>query len=125
MYIGQISNLTGASRRAIRHYEALNLIHPPERMGSYRVYDDHHIIVINLIRRAQSLGFKLLELVPVLEAKRAKNAFPLELAFAGIDEKRNELKRQIDKAKETDKALKALKLELAEVFNPDLSLVTV
>lgn len=124
MYIGKISNLTGASRRAIRHYEALALIHPPERVGSYRVYDDHHIIVINLIRRAQSLGFKLSELVPILEAKRVENAFPLEIAFASIDEKRHELKRQIDKAKETDKALKALKLELAEVFNPDLSLVT-
>ena len=125
MYIGQVSNLTGASRRAIRHYEALELIHTPRRVGSYRVYDNHHIIIINLIRRAQSLGFKLSELVPVLEAKRAKNLFPLELAFAVIDEKRNELKCQINKAKESDKALKALKLELAEVFNPDLSLVSV
>ena len=125
MYIGQVSNLTGASRRAIRHYEALDLIHTPQRVGSYRVYDNHHIIIINLIRRAQSLGFKLSELVPVLEAKRVKNLFPLELAFAVIDEKRNELKRQINKAKETDKALKVLKLELAEVFNPDLSLVSV
>ena len=122
MYIGKVSNLTGASRRAIRHYEELNLIHPPQRVGSYRVYDDHHIIVINLIKRAQPLGFKLSELVPVLEAKRAKNTFPLELAFKGIDDKRKELKQQILKAKETDKALLSLKQELSEVFNPDLTL---
>jgi MerR family copper efflux transcriptional regulator len=122
MYIGQVSNITGASKRAIRHYEELNLIHSPQRVGSYRVYDDHHIIVINLIKRAQSLGFKLSELVLILEAKRANYTFPLKLAFNGIDDKRKELKRQILKAKETDKALLSLKQELAEVFNPDLSL---
>ncbi len=116
MYIGQVSNITGASRRAIRHYEDLNLIHPPLRAGSYRVYDDHHIIVINLIKRAQSLGFKLSELVPILEAKKAKNTFPLELAFKGIDGKREELKHQILVAKRTDKALLNLKQELTEVF---------
>ena len=123
MYIGQVSNKTGASRRAIIHYEDLNLIHPPQRVGSYRVYDAHHIIVINLIKRAQSLGFKLSELVPILEAKRAGNTFPLELAFNGIDDKRKELKRQILIAKQTDKALLNLKQELTEVFNPDLSLI--
>ena len=122
MYIGQVSHLTAASRRAIRHYEELNLIHSPQRLGSYRVYDDHHIIVIDLIKRAQSLGFKLSELVPILEAKRANYTFPLKLAFNGIDDKRKELKRQILKAKQTDKALLSLKQELAEVFNPDLSL---
>ena len=122
MFIGQISTITGASRRAIRHYEELNLIHSPQRLGSYRVYDDHHIIVIDLIKRAQSLGFKLSELVPILEAKRANYTFPIKLAFNGIDDKRKELKRQILKAKETDKALLSLKQELAEVFNPDLSL---
>ena len=122
MYIGKVTKITGASRRAIRHYEELKLIHPPQRVGSYRVYDEHHIIVINLIKRAQSLGFKLAELVPILEAKRANAAFPLELAFVGIDDKRKELKQQILKAKETDKALLRLKQELTEVFNPDLTL---
>jgi DNA-binding transcriptional MerR regulator len=124
MYIGQVSNLTGASRRAIRHYEELNLIHPPQRAGSYRVYDDHHIIVINLIKRAQCLDFKLSELVPILKAKKAENSFPLEIAFNAIDDKRKELKRQILKAKQTDRALLNLRQELAEVFNPDLSLTS-
>ena len=123
MYIGKVSSITGASRRAIRHYEKLNLIHPPQRVGSYRVYDGDHIVVIKLIKRAQSLGFKLSELVPILEAKRARNAFPLELAINGIDDKRKELKRQILMAKQTNKALLDLKQELTEVFNPDLSLI--
>jgi len=35
MLIGRVSELTGATRKAIRHYESIGLITPPDRKGSY------------------------------------------------------------------------------------------
>jgi DNA-binding transcriptional MerR regulator len=33
MYIGKVAELTGATPKAIRHYEAMGLIVPPQRVG--------------------------------------------------------------------------------------------
>lgn len=62
MYIGDLSNLTGASPKAIRLYEELGLLTGVQRKGSYRVYSDKNIHQVRLIRQAQTLGFKLSEL---------------------------------------------------------------
>ncbi len=66
MYIGAVSRLTGASAKAIRHYEALGLLPGTTRIGSYRVYGDQEIQIIRLIRQAQKLGFKLAEMKAAL-----------------------------------------------------------
>ncbi|MDC8758392.1 MerR family transcriptional regulator [Janthinobacterium fluminis] len=67
MYIGGISKLTGASPKAIRHYESLGLLGEVTRSGSYRVYSDDEVRQIKLIRLAQALGFRLSELRPFLQ----------------------------------------------------------
>ena len=66
MYIGGISKLTGASPKAIRHYESLGLLGDIHRTGCYRVYSDGEVAQIKLIRQAQALGFRLAELRPYL-----------------------------------------------------------
>ncbi|MFY0640050.1 MAG: MerR family transcriptional regulator [Bermanella sp.] len=61
MYIGELSQCTGATPRAIRLYESLNLIQVA-RKGNYRVYETAHIEFVQLIKEAQSLGISLAEL---------------------------------------------------------------
>ena len=62
MYIGKISKITGASIKAIRFYEEIGLLNKVKRSGPYRVYNEDHIILIQLILKAKSLGFKLSEI---------------------------------------------------------------
>jgi MerR family copper efflux transcriptional regulator len=66
MYIGEIARLTGASAKAIRHYESLGLLGRVERAGAYRHYREAELQQVQLIRQAQGLGFRLAELVALL-----------------------------------------------------------
>jgi len=116
MYIGKVSTLTGATRKAIRHYEEMGLLLGIERLGSYRVYNEHHILIIEMIKRAQTLGFKLADMVPLLVAKQPSGRFPLDIAHQAIEEKRAQIKLEIKQAKQLDKALVALKGELDHLF---------
>lgn len=62
MNISAVSRLTGASPKAIRHYELIGLIPPVQRQGTYRRYSPQDVNRIRLIRTAQALGFRLAEL---------------------------------------------------------------
>ncbi|HLD67280.1 MAG TPA: MerR family transcriptional regulator [Pseudomonas sp.] len=113
MYIGKVAELTGASRKAIRLYEELGLLPPPERAGNYRLYTSHHLIIVSMIKRAQAVGFKLAELVPLMEHKRLGAAFPVEFARGAIDEKRGEIQDSIARLQAMDGELVKLKADLA------------
>ena len=67
MYIGEIAKQTGASPKALRHYESLGLLGPIRRVGAYRVYSEATVRQVKLIRHAQGLGFRLHELSTLLE----------------------------------------------------------
>ncbi len=67
MYIGEIAKQTGASPKALRHYESLGLLGPIQRVGAYRVYSEATVRQVKLIRHAQGLGFRLHELSSLLE----------------------------------------------------------
>lgn len=108
--------LTGASRKAIHHYEEIGLLQGVVRSGKYRTYNEHHIVIIAMIKRAQTLGFKLADIAPLVLAKHAENRFPLNIANTAIDEKSAQIKREIKKAKEIDRGLASLKKELNELF---------
>jgi DNA-binding transcriptional MerR regulator len=62
MRIQQVAVITGASQKAIRHYEALGLLGPVPRRGAYRTYSADHVALVALVRRAQRFGFTLAEL---------------------------------------------------------------
>lgn len=116
MYIGKASKLTGASRKAIHHYEEIGLLQDIPRSGKYRIYNEHHIVIISMIKRAQALGFSLAEIAPLILAKHAENRFPLEIANAAIEEKRDQIKLEIQRAKELDIGLCSLKKDLHILF---------
>ena len=51
LYIGQLAALTGATRKAIRHYEVVGLLPPPTRRGSYRVYTGRDVLMVYVTHR--------------------------------------------------------------------------
>jgi DNA-binding transcriptional MerR regulator len=69
MYIGTLSRAAQASPKAIRLYESLGLLTDVQRRGAYRIYAEHHVAQVRLIRRALALGFRLAELQPMLAGR--------------------------------------------------------
>lgn len=112
MFIGAVSELTGASRKAIRYYESIKLIPSPKRHGNYRVYDDSDVKAIHLIRCAQSLGFSLGELKGVISKRVAEDTFPLKESCDLIDKKIHELEIERNDLSLKEDSLKKLKSDL-------------
>ena len=119
MFIGELSKITGASRKAIRHYEALGLLPLPQRQGKYRVYGEADASLICMIRRAQSLGFSLKEIRALSIARAETNRLPVDMALALIDGKRNELKSTIARAKALDGELEMLQKNLLRMASAE------
>ena len=116
MFIGKLSGLTGVTRRAIRLYESHGLIPVPRRKGNYRVYSDKDVVLINMIRRAQTVGFSLAELKELVALKAKSNKFPLKIANELIARKRGKLRNDIAKIRSLDQQLMELKEELNRNF---------
>lgn len=72
MYIGEAAKRSGASVRAIRLYESMGLL-SVSRVGSYRVFSDADIKLIQMIKEAQSLGIQLSELLPLIDDQQGFN----------------------------------------------------
>lgn len=62
MRIGELARLTGTTPKAIRLYEARGLMGAVTRQGSYRQYGEEDLARVQLIRKAQALGFRLAQL---------------------------------------------------------------
>ena len=112
MYIGALAKLTGASRKAIRHYEWLGLIPAPQRNGRYRIYSETDANLICMIKRAQSLGFGLKEIKGVVSVRAKTRQLPVEMVAELIDLKRKELRNIIDNALAQDWQLAELRADL-------------
>jgi len=116
MLIGRVSELTGVTRKAIRYYESIGLITSPSRKGSYRVYNDNDVVVISMIRRAQTLGFSLTELKDIVSKKSEDNVFPIKEACDLIEQKTIDLKAEADSLLSKVQELNKLKLDLVEKY---------
>lgn len=114
MYIGKLSRLTGASRKAIYLYEEMGLIPMPQRKGTYRVYAAETVEIIQTIRCAQTLGFRLTELAEVLQ-DTADGRWPaLDGIITQLERKRLALQAQIDTALAKIALLDALRQRLTD-----------
>lgn len=116
LYIGKLAELTGASRKAIRHYEALGLLPPAARKGNYRVYSERDVFLVHMIKHAQSFGFSLAELHELVAATADRPRFPLKLANALIARKRLALRRQIADLRALDRGLAQVLRDLNRLF---------
>jgi DNA-binding transcriptional MerR regulator len=116
MYIGKLAALTGATRKAIRHYESIGLIPSPQRRGNYRVYTELDVHIINMIRRAQSVGFSLAELSHLAATKASGGLFPIGIANQLIANKQKQLNLQMQKIITTQQNLVILQEELNQSY---------
>jgi DNA-binding transcriptional MerR regulator len=67
LFIGKLAKKTRVNPKTIRYYEGINLLSKPKReQNNYRVYSQDTISRINFIKKAQSLGFTLMEIKEVL-----------------------------------------------------------
>jgi MerR family redox-sensitive transcriptional activator SoxR len=62
MKIGQLATRAGVNASAIRYYEKLNLLPPPQRTGGQRRYASDTLDRVLLIRFAGEMGFSLSEI---------------------------------------------------------------
>ncbi|KAA8731617.1 MerR family transcriptional regulator [Acinetobacter qingfengensis] len=122
MYIGQLAALTGATQKAIRHYEALGLLPIPQRKGNYRIYDPIHVHLIKMIHRAKAVGFSLAEITELAQIKAQQKRFPLDLAQQLFQQKHQQIRQQQEKLALIEKNLTALELELIDLYKKDKDL---
>lgn len=75
LLIGEVAKRTGASRKALRLYEASGILPAPRRSGAgYRVYEGETLAVLAFVRQAQRFGFTLDEIKQIVALKRAGRA---------------------------------------------------
>lgn len=82
MRIGEIAELVGVTRRAVRHYHHVGLLPEPDRRpNGYRRYTARHAVLLARIRRLTELGLSLDEVRTVLadDAGRALTEILAEL----------------------------------------------
>ncbi|MQT31178.1 MerR family transcriptional regulator [Pseudomonas helleri] len=95
MYIGKAAQLSGTTIKSIRHYEAIGLLPSPQRQGKYRIYSQHSVEWLKLIKCAQQLGFKLKEMLAIVE-NHPGQPLPWEVVSNAIEVKKNAVARQIE-----------------------------
>lgn len=95
MYIGELSKLTGATPRAIRLYESMGLIPTPDRKGKYRNYNADHVELLQIIKKAKELGFKLSEIKELTSSNATCEKFPWEKAENLVQSKIAEVQNEI------------------------------
>ena len=70
MKIGELARRAGLNASAIRYYEKLSLLAPPQRTGGQRRYPSDALHRVLLIRFASDMGFTLAEIKLFLSGLR-------------------------------------------------------
>lgn len=124
MYIGQLSRLTGASCKAIRHYESLNLLGPVARRGSYRVYGEQHRQRVLLIRQALRLEFRLADLVPIMSCDDDCSEPDWHGLVALLDQRRSQVRAEMSRLRQLEDELSGVHQDVTRCLghpDPDVS----
>lgn len=116
LYIGKVAEMSGASRKAIRHYESLGLLPKPRRRGKYRIYSEQDVFLIHMIKTAQLVGFNLSELRGLIADKLKHKVFPLKAANSLFDKKRIMLRQQMAALLELEQRLLGLQEQMNRTF---------
>jgi len=109
MKISEVAARTGATRKAIRHYEDIGLLQGVGRVGTYRHYSANDVNTVRLIRTAQKLGFKLSELTDCFKPGVSPSWQHL---LAMIEQKQHALTQQIALLNQQSRYLAELKQEI-------------
>ena len=123
MYIGELAALTGATPKAIRHYEKLGLLPVAKRKGNYRIYEAIDVQSVKMIRLAQAVGFSLSELLELSVLKYQLNRFPVEVAKTLIANKHQQILEHQQALDRLQENLKQLEDEITQTYMTNNSAV--
>ena len=84
--IGQVAAATELSPKAIRLYEADELITPERTEAGYRLYRDEDLAVLHFVRQARVLGLGLADIKAILDLQRGGQQ-PCDLVMGILDER--------------------------------------
>lgn len=71
MHIGEVAERTGLSVKAIRDYDAAEVVRPSGRTdGGFRLYSEDDVARLLMVRRMKPLGFSLGEAGTLVDAVR-------------------------------------------------------
>ncbi|MCK6258267.1 MerR family transcriptional regulator [Fictibacillus sp. KIGAM418] len=132
--IDEVAKITGITKRAIRYYEEIGLIQPPERSdGQVRLYTEKDVQQIKRVVDAKEvLGFSLQELQHFLRIKERilehKEQYEtsrdktfqhseLEEIAVGLIEQRDMLEEKMEKMKSFQDELKDLIQKVENLLN--------
>jgi len=115
--IGEVSKITGASCKAIRHYESIGLIPKPARRGKYRIYSELDIFLIHMCKHGQTVGFTLADIKQLIDMRLKTKSFPLDFANSLFDKKKAELQEQVKHIQATEARLDTLRDEMNLKFS--------
>ena len=108
LLIGEVAKRSGASRKALRLYEAAGILPTARRTSSgYRVYDSGALDLLAFVRQAQRLGFTLDEIKEIVAIKRAGQA-PCPHVRDLVKRKAEELEQRLADLMEIRDGLRAL-----------------
>lgn len=108
LLIGQLARESGVRTDTIRYYERLGLIQPEGRSeAGYRLYSKKSVRLVQFIRRAKGLGFKLEEARILLTLKASQTATCQDM-LERTDQKMQEAQANIKRLKNIHDALEKL-----------------
>ena len=110
MYIGELAKRAGATPKAIRLYESMGLLGEVGRLGAYRIYNEAQVAQVRLIKQAQTLGFRLADVVPAMQDGRVEPNWAL--LIEQVELRRHEIKEEIARLQRLDVTLQEIKLEI-------------
>ncbi|CAM4290287.1 MerR family transcriptional regulator [Paenibacillus tarimensis] len=103
--ISQVARAANVNIETVKYYEKRGLLPPPERSRSgYRMFSKAAVEDINLIKKAQEIGFTLNEIKHILALVKQNHYFPVDEMQAFASAKINEINEQISRL-ESFKAL--------------------
>lgn len=100
--IGEVAEAVGLSIRTIRHYDETGVVEPSGRSaGGFRLYTDHDIERLRLVKQLKPLTFTLeeiQELVALLDDPGADHDDRLSWFAAAGEERCTELRQRLEAA---------------------------
>lgn len=109
MRIGEVARRAGVGVETVRFYERKGLISRPSRpaAGGFRSYPAEAARRISFVRRAQQLGFSLVEIAELLELETGEGARCVDVRRRA-EAKRQDVQAKIDNLEQIRDALDVL-----------------
>jgi MerR family transcriptional regulator, repressor of the yfmOP operon len=97
LQIDDVASRTGLTKRTIRYYEEIGLLHPPSRTeGGYRLFAEEDVQRLERIKRLRELmNFLLAEIKEHIEADELRKQLQLQVKREADDHNRLEQLRRL------------------------------